>query len=302
MLTALLVPFLEATVRTATPLLFAALGELMTERAGVINLGLEGSIIVGCLAALLAAQVGGVSLGFVSAAVAGALLAAVFAFFVIAVRADQIIAGTAATLLAFGLTGTVHRALFDAATAAQAVPTAGPIAIPVLSSIPLIGPVFFHQPVATYALYALVPFLAWWSRATHAGLALRATGERRDAAEAAGIATSRVRWLAILFGGMMGGIAGGALVLVQVGTFNEGMSAGRGFIAIAIVVLGRWRVISTALAALVFGASFALQYLFQTAGWRVPYPLFLAFPYALTLVLLAALRGRASAPAGLAKP
>lgn len=301
MLTLLLVPFLEATVRTATPLLLAALGELVTERAGVINLGLEGSIIVGCLAALLAAQSGGIALGFLAAALAGALLAALFALFVVRLRTDQVIAGTAITLLALGVTGTVHRALFDTATAAQPVPTAGPVEIPLLADLPVLGPVLFHQPVATYALYLLVPLLAWWSVATHAGLALRATGEHRAAAEAAGIATARVRWCAIVFGGLMGGLAGAALVLVQVGTFNEGMSAGRGYIAIAIVVLGRWRVVGTALAALVFGASFALQYLFQTAGWRVPYPLLLALPYVLTLVLLAAQRGRATAPAGLAK-
>ncbi len=297
----LLVPFLEATVRTATPLLFAALGELMTERAGVINLGLEGSIIIGCLVALLAGQAGGVALGFAAAAIGGAALAALFALFVITLRADQIIAGTAVTLLAFGVTGTVHRALFDTASAAEALPTAGPVRLPLLADLPLLGPALFHQPLATYALYALVPILAWWARDTQAGLALRATGEGREAARAAGIPVERVRWLAILFGGMMGGLAGAALVLVQVGTFNEGMSAGRGFMAIAIVVLGRWRVGGTTLAAVVFGASFALQYLFQTTGWNVPYPLILATPYVLTLLLLALRGSRAAAPAGLAK-
>jgi simple sugar transport system permease protein len=297
----ILVPFLEATVRTATPLLLAALGELVTERAGVINLGLEGAVIAGCLAALLGAAGGGVGGGFLAAGLAGAAVAAIVALFVLRLDADQVIAGTAVTLLAMGATGTIHRALFDTATAAQALPTAGPVAIPLLSRIPLLGPAFFHQPLVTYALYLAVPALAWWMRRTHAGLALRATGERREAAAAAGVRTLRIRMLAILFGGMMGGLAGGALVLVQVGTFNEGMSAGRGFIAIAIVVLGRWSVVGTALASLAFGASFALQYLFQTAGSDVPYPLFLAFPYALTLLLLALQRGRAAAPAGLAK-
>lgn len=297
----LLVPFLEATVRTATPLLFAALGELVTERAGVINLGLEGAIIAGCLAAVFGANSGGVAGGFLAAALAGGAVAAILALFVLRLGADQVIAGTAVTMLAIGATGTIHRALFDSTVAAQALPTAGPVALPFLSGIPLLGSPLFHQPVATYALYLAVPLLAWWSRRTHAGLALRATGERREAAESAGVDTTRIRWLAILFGGVMGGLAGGALVLVQVGTFNEGMSAGRGFIAIAIVVLGRWSVTGTVAASLAFGASFALQYLFQTAGSSVPYPLFLAFPYALTLVLLALQRGRAAAPAGLAK-
>ena len=217
-------------------------------------------------------------------------------------RTDQIIAGTAVTLLAFGATGSIHRALFDTASAAVAVPMAAPLPLPLLGAVPIVGRVIFAQPLPTYLLFAFVPLLAWWLRGTHAGLALRATGQRVEAAAAAGIRTARVRWAAILFGGAMGGLAGASLVLAQVGTFNEGMSAGRGYIAIAIVVLGRWGVLGATAGALVFGAAFALQYTFQASGSDVPYPLFLALPYVLTLVLLATQRGRAFAPAGLAKP
>ena len=297
---ALLIPFLDATIRTATPLAYAALGEVVTERSGVINIGLEGIIIAGCLGGLIAAGAGGPTVGFLGGALAGLLMAALFALFVLRLKADAIITGTALTLLGLGLTGTLYRGVFGLEGAALGTPSIAPIALPGLSSLPLVGPVFFTQTVMTYLLYLLVPLLAWWLARTHTGLALRAIGESRTAAHAAGIAVDRIRWGAILFGGVMGGLCGATLVLAQVGTFTEGMSAGRGFIAIAIVVLGRWRVVGTALAALLFGGAFALQYLLQAAGWALPYQLFLALPYLLTLVLLAALRGRAEAPAELA--
>lgn len=299
MIEIVLVPFLEAAVRTATPLAFAAVGELVAERSGVINLGLEGTIIAGCLGAAVAGAAGGAGAGYLGAALAGMMMATIFALFVVTLKTDQIITGTALTLLGLGVTGTLHRTLPIFAGPAAVLPTTGPVPIPGLSQLPVIGSVLFAQPLATYALYLLVPLLAWWMARTHAGLALRATGESPEAARAAGIAVDRVRWSAILFSGAMGGLCGGTLVLAQVGGFNEGMSAGRGFVAIAIVVLGRWSPLGTAGAALVFGGAFALQYLFQSLGLALPYQLFLALPYLLTLVLLAALRGRARAPAHL---
>lgn len=301
MLELVLVPFLEATLRTATPLAFAALGELIAERAGVINLGMEGSIIAGCLGGAVFATVGGAAAGYAGAALAGLVLASVFALFVVRLGSDQIITGTAITVLGLGVTGTLFHAVPDLVGVGRVVTTTGPVAIPLLSSIPLIGRALFAQPLPTYALYALVPVMAWWLRRTHAGLALRAVGESPAAVAVAGIAPLRFRALAILFSGAMGGLCGGTLVLAQVGGFNENMSAGRGFIAIAIVVLGRWSVWGTAGAALVFGGAFALQYLVQSLGLALPYQLFLALPYVLTLVLLAALRGRAVAPAHLGR-
>ena len=291
--------FLEAGVRTATPLAYAALGELVVERAGVINIGLEGAIIGGAFGALVFAGAGGVSLGFAGAALAGILVAALFALFVVTLRTDQIITGTAMSMLGLGLTGTLYRTMYGSAGASLHTPTIAPAPVPGLSAIPVIGPALFDQPVVTYALYALVPALAWWFYRSVAGLALRAVGEHPEAARAAGISPDRVQWAALLFGGAMGGIGGGTLVLAQVGTFAEGMSAGRGFIAIAIVVLGRWTPFGVAGAALLFGAASALQTLAQTTGWAMPYQLPLAFPYVLTLVLLASARARTAAPAAL---
>ncbi|MDB4878838.1 MAG: ABC-type transporter, integral rane subunit [Gemmatimonadetes bacterium] len=295
-------PFLAATIRTATPLALAALGEVVVERAGIINIGLEGAILAGAFGALLGATAGGLAAGYAGAMLGGALVALLFALFVVRWRADQIITGTALTLLTLGTTGTLYRALYGATGAALSLPTSAPLPIPVLASIPVLGSALFTQPPATYLAYLLAPALAIWLRRTHAGLALRAIGERPDAAATAGVPVDRYRVLAILFGGALGGLAGGTLVLAQAGTFAEGMSSGRGFIAIAIVVLGRWHPIGVALGALLFGAASALQFAFQAMGWNAPYQLFLATPYLLTLAALAGAVGRVRAPASLGKP
>jgi simple sugar transport system permease protein len=258
-------------------------------------------VIAGAFGALVGASAGGVWLGFLIAIVLGALVAALFGIFALWLRADQIITGTAITLLALGATGMLYRALYGATGVALTLPTSAPAPLPAISRIPFIGAAFFAQPPITYALYAVVPLLLWWMYRTHAGLALRAIGEDPEAAAAAGAPVRPVRFLAVLFGGVMGGVAGGMLVLTQAGTFVEGMSAGRGFVAIAIVVLGRWEPLGVAVAALVFGAASALQYLFQATGIALPYQLFLAFPYLLTLAALAGVAGRVTAPAALGR-
>ena len=296
-----LAPFLAATLRTAVPLGLAAFGELLVERAGLINIGLEGAILAGAFGALVGASAGGVGLGFIASIAAGLMIAALFALCVIWIRADQIIAGTALTLLSLGATGTLYRALYGSSGAALGIPTSEPLPIPGLSSLPVVGAALFAQPPITYVAYVIAPVLAWWFTRTHAGLALRAIGERPEAAEAAGIAVNRARTLAILAGGGLGGLAGGTLVLAQAGTFAEGMSAGRGFIAIAIVVLGRWTPYGVAAGALLFGGASALQYAFQAMGWNMPYQVFLVVPYLLTLAALAGAVGRARAPAALGR-
>jgi general nucleoside transport system permease protein len=293
--------FVVASVRTATPLVLAALGEVVVERAGMLNVSLEGVILAGSFGALLGATRAGIAGGYAASMCFGAGLALIFALFAIVIRADQIITGTAVTLLSVGLTGTLYRALYGASGASLSIATAGPVAIPWLSSIPILGSGFFNQPSITYLAYILVPAVWWWMYRTHAGLALRAIGEAPAAARAAGIRVRRIRWLAVLFGGITGGLAGGTLVIAQAGTFAEGMSAGRGFVAIAIVVLGRWNPAGVALASLVFGGASALQFLLQAAGVALPYQLFLSLPYVLTLAALAGVAGRVRAPAALAR-
>lgn len=292
-------PFVDATIRTATPLALAALGETVVERSGMINIGLEGTIIAGAFGAVVAASIAGVPGSFVGGVGAGILAAIVLGFFIVTLRADQIVTGTALTLLALGTTGLLYRGLFGTTGVALTIPTAGPIAIPLLSSIPVVGHALFAQPITTYIVYVAAPFLAWWLSRTHSGLAVRAVGENPAAAIAAGIIPARVRWLALVFGGALGGLSGATLAVVQVGTFAEGMSAGRGFIAIAIVALGRWSPVGVVVAAALFGAASALQFVFQSLGWTVPYQLFLALPYVLTLLALAGVGGAHRAPAAL---
>ncbi len=301
-MTTALTSFLEASVRTATPLALAALGELVVERAGVINIGLEGIVLGGAFGALLGAGSNNLALGFAAGCAAGVAVAALFGVFAVAMHADQIITGTAVNLLVLGLTGALYRGLYGATGAALTIPTTGAVSLPVLSRIPVLGPTFFDQPPPTYIVYLVAPALWWWLYRTHAGLAIRAIGERLEAVRVLGVNVPRWRCVTILIGGALGGVAGATLVLSQSGTFAEGMSAGRGFIAIAIVVLGRWRPMGVLIASLLFGAASALQYLFQAMGWSVPYQLFLALPYVLTLLALAGFAGRrVEAPAALGR-
>ena len=285
----------------ATPLALAALGELVVERSGVINIGLEGNIICGAFGALVGANIAGIPGGVALATIAGVGTALVFAVVAVLLRTDQIIAGTAITFLSFGLTGTLYQEMYGATGVGLSAPTMPPVALPMVSKIPLLGQVLFYQPPITYAVYVLVPVLWWWLYRTHAGLGLRAVGEAPQAATAAGISAKNVQFVAVLFGGALGGLAGAALVLAQAGTFVEGMSSGRGFIAIAIVVLGRWHPLGVAGAALLFGAASSLQFLFQALGTTLPYQLFLMVPYLLTLGALAGVAGRFHPPAALGR-
>jgi simple sugar transport system permease protein len=294
--------FLEATVRVATPLALAALGETVTERSGVINVGLEGSMLGGALAAaLVASTTGSPWLGTLAAAAAGASLAAVLVVVAIVLRGDQIVTGTAVTLGAIGLTGAVYRAAFGVAGAALSLPTFAPVAVPLLAGIPAVGRAMFAQPVPTYLVYLAAPALWLLLKRTQLGLAIRAAGEAPAAAAAAGLRVRALRAGATLFGGAMAGVAGAALVLAQAGTFAERMTAGRGFIAIAIVVLGRWHPGGVLVASLVFGAASALQYAFQAAGFEAPYQLLLMIPYLVSLLALGGVGGRASAPEALGR-
>lgn len=293
--------FLAAAVRVATPLLLAATGETIAQRSGVMNLGLEGVMLTGALAATLGASAAGPWTGVALAVLAGMLLAGVFALVTVGARADQVIAGTAITLGAIGLTGTVYRQAFGAAGAGLDLPTLPPIAVPGLSALPVLGPALFSQPAPTYIGLLAVPAVWWFLFRTRPGLAVRAAGEAAGTARAAGVPTRLVRAAATVAGGGFAGLAGATLVLAQVGTFAERMTAGRGYVAIAIVVLGRWHPVGVAVASLAFGAAMALQFLFQTLGLGVPYQLFLMLPYALALLALAGVVGRVRAPADLGR-
>jgi general nucleoside transport system permease protein len=293
--------FLAAAVRLTTPLLFAATGETLSERSGVINLGIEGTMLAGALAAALGASEWGPWGGLIAALVAGMMTAGVFALLAIGARADQIITGTAITLAAIGVTGTIYRRAFGEEGAGLSIPTFPPLRIPGLASIPVLGPALFEQPLPTYLALAGLPVVWWVLFRTRLGLALRATGEAAAMARAMGVRTRLMRAGATVVGGGFAGLGGATLVLAQVGTFAERMTAGRGYLAIAIVVLGRWHPLGVAVAAFVFGIATAMQFLFQALGTRVPYQLFLMLPYLVTLLALAGAVGRVRAPGDLGR-
>jgi len=296
---AILTGFLAAAIRISTPLLLAATGELINERAGIINLGIEGAMMAGALASAIGAVAGGPWLGVLGGVGAGLLVALIFSAVAIGARGDQIITGTAVTLGSVGLTGALYRTAFGSDGPGLSIPTVAAWPVPGLHAIPVVGPALFEQSVLTYVAWLLIPIAAWFLFRSWWGLALRATGESATAARASGVPVGRVQLLATLVGGALAGLAGATLVLAQVGTFAEKMTAGRGFIAIAIVVLGRWRPGGVLLAALLFGGASALQFAFQAMGLAVPYQLFLVMPYLIALLALAGAVGKARAPAGL---
>jgi general nucleoside transport system permease protein len=225
----------------------------------------------------------------------------VFALLAVGARADQIITGTAITLGAVGLTGTIYRQAYGAGGAGLSIPTLDSVAIPGLAQIPVLGPALFDQPAPTYLALLSMPLVWWVLFRTRLGLALRATGEEAAMARAAGVRTNLIRTGSTVVGGGFAGLAGASLVLAQVGSFAEGMTAGRGYVAIAIVVLGRWHPGGIVLGALLFGVATALQFLLQTLGLDAPYQLFLMLPYLLTLLALAGAVGRVRAPADLGR-
>jgi simple sugar transport system permease protein len=297
----LLTSFLATAVRIATPLLLAALGETVSERGGMINLGIEGAMLAGALGAALGATAGGPWAGAGLAVLAGIAVAAAVAGISVGAGADQIITGTAVTLGTIGLTGAIYRQAYGPSGVGLSLPTFRAYPVPGLASIPVLGPALFTQGVLTYIAYAAVPLLWWLLFRTAWGLSLRAAGESAEKARAAGVEVGIIRSTGLLIGGGFAGLAGASLVLGQVGTFAEKMTAGRGFIAIAIVMLGSWHPGRVFGAALFFGAAMALQYLFQSFLIGVPYQIFLMLPYLLTLLVLAGAVGPGRGPAALGR-
>lgn len=281
-----------------TPLLFAALGELVSERAGILNIGVEGLMLVGAFAGFLACwSTGSPLVGMLAAAAAAMVLGGVLALWIVVLDADQVVAGAALNILALGVTGVAYRAVFGVTGAALTVPTFEPLAIG--GNAAWLAPL--RQPAPVWLAVALVPIVWVVLARTRLGLALRAVGEAPEAAASLGIRVDAIRIGALLVASLLAGIGGGYLSLAYSNTFVEGMSAGRGFIALAIVVFGRWHPVGILAGALVFGAASAGQFHLQAAGIAVSYHLLLMLPYLLTLGVLAFASGRAVAPAALGR-
>ncbi len=297
-----LVPLLASGVTLAMPLVFAAVGEIIMEKSGILNIALEGTMLVAAFAAAFVTySTGSPAEGLFAGVLAAVLFALLFALFAVGVQADQIVTGTALNILALGLTGVLYRTLFGFADKRLAVVGFQEWPLPFLHEIPVLGPVLFTQNVLVYAAFVLTALVAGVLKFTRAGLYLHAAGENPQGADVAGLPVFRLRFLAIIVGSALCGLGGVFLVLVEGNTFVEGMTAGRGFIALAIVILARWQPLRALVVALIFGTASALQFQAQALGIDVPYQLFLALPYVLT-ILFAMLAGRANVPAALAKP
>jgi simple sugar transport system permease protein len=300
---ALVTSLLQSTVTMAVPLLLAAEGELLAERAGVINIGLEGMLLVGAFAAMVVTYFSGSPiLGLVAAWGGGLALAGLFAYLIVVHCANQVVVGAALNLLALGITGVAYRAVFGVTGAALTVSGFSPVALPGLSSLPIVGQAFFTQSALAYLAFALVPAVGYGLYRTIPGLKLRMVGENPQAAAAQGVQVGLTQTLALLSCGTLAATAGAYLAIAYAHTFVEGMSAGRGFIALAIVIFGRWSPWGIMGAALLFGLATALQFHVQSLGLAIPYQFLLMLPYVLTLLVLAGYAGTAQAPAALGLP
>jgi len=296
----LVTSILQSTVAMAVPLLLAAEGELLVERAGVINVGLEGLLLVGAFAAMaIAYATHSATAGVVAAWVAGVGLAAAFAWAVAVAGANQVVAGIALNLLALGLTGVAYRAIFGVTGVALTVEGVAPWPVPGLASLPILGPAVFAQSWLGYLAFLLVPVLAWGLYRTVPGVRLRMVGEEPLAAATLGVQVVRTRVLAILGCGLLAATGGAYLAVAYAHTFIEGMSAGRGFIALAIVIFGRWSPVGILVASLMFGLATALQFHVQALGLPIPYQFLLTLPYLLTLLALAGRGAAVQSPAAL---
>lgn len=303
--------FLTSMIMLATPTLLAALGIVFSERAGIVNIGTEGLMLIGALAGVIGSlYTGSVWWGVVIAMLVTMLFAAVFAFFTVVIKADQTVIGTGLNILASGLTITVNRALFGASTSPPQIDTFTPVpqSLPAgnifetLSNIPILGAVFNQTMPVYLTLFVLVP-LAWFVMfRTNTGLKLRAVGENPRACDTVGINVTATRFLSILYSGVMAGFAGAFVSMGQLSFFTEGMIAGGGFMALACVVFGNYTPVGVLLASMVFGASNALRYLLQAQSTGIPYQFLLMLPYVITILAICGLIRRSNKPAGSAQP
>lgn len=295
--------FILSVIATSTPLLLAATGELVTEKSGVLNLGVEGMMLIGAIAGFATTHsTGSAALGVLAGAAAGAALALVFAALTLGFRANQVATGLALTIFGAGLS-----ALAGSSYVGIAVPPLPALDVPALTTLPVIGAILFGQNALVYLSYAALAAVAWFFYRSHAGLVLRAVGDSHDAAHALGYSVAGIRLAATLFGGAMAGLGGAYLSLAYSPSWAENMTAGRGWIALALVVFASWRPFWLWVGAYLFGAIMYLSFYVQGLGVAVPSAAISALPYLATIVALVLIsrdrtRIRLNAPASLGRP
>lgn len=295
--------FLGNSIRFATPLILAAMGGVVNERTGVLNLAMDGMMLVGAFVAFAASYfTGNAWLGVLIAMTTCLIMGLVHAFFTVTLVMNQVVVAVALNTFAMGFASSLLRTLFGTSTNALRSPGFEPVAWPAaLQNLPIVGPVLFQQTIFAYVAILAVPAIWWVFFKTTWGLKIRAVGEYPKAAATMGVSVSKVRYLALMFAGAMGGMAGAALSITGLNTFIDNMTAGRGFIAFACIIFGRFHPVGAGLGALMFGLAQGLQLRIQTVGVDIPYQLPIMFPYIITLVLLVAM-GSGAVPAAWGAP
>ncbi len=292
-----------ATLRVATPILLAAIGETFAERSGVLNLGIEGTMFLGAFVGFYLADLSGsLEVGLVAAMLIGVLMGVLMAFLSVTLGVNQHVSGLGITLLAGGLALYAFRLNYGGSSTPPSIEPFGKLSL--LANAPVLGTVL-DQYALTYIAFLVVVPLAWWLLyRTSLGLKIRAVGENPEAADAAGINVFRVRYLALGIAGGLMGLGGAFLSLAQLGAFTHGIIAGRGWVAIALVIFGNWNPVKVMWGSLIFGGTYALQLRLQAMGLElpIPYETFLALPYIVTIVALVIAGRQASYPAALLKP
>jgi len=301
-----LLGILTFTVAAATPIAFGAMSGVMCERSGVVNIAIEGMMLTGAMVAVIVASISGnLWLGLVGAVVISGLLGVFLAVLAIHFRVDQIIAGTAINIFALGITSFISQRFLQPNPALNSGGVFAKVAIPGLSQIPVLGPVFFNQTPIVYILFLTILAIHFMLFYTRWGLRTRAVGEHPRAADTLGVNVFKVRYINVIVGGMIAGIGGAYFTIGSVGRFDEAITAGKGFIGLAAMIFGRWTPFGAYGASLIFGFSDALQARLQVLGkTQVPIPSewLLILPYLVTMIVLAGVVGRTVAPAADGKP
>ena len=294
-----IIGLVAATLRVATPLIFGTLGELFSERAGILNLGIEGTMFLGAFTGFaVAANTGSLWLGLLGAIIAGILAGLLMSLLSVRLGVNQHVAGLGITLLATGLSLFMFRVIFGESTIPPSIDS-----FPMLQILPetsIFAPIL-NQYLLTYIGLLLIPVVWWVIGKTRFGLKIRAVGENPEAADAAGLNVYNIRTWALVIGGALMAVGGAFLTLAQLGSFTFGIIAGRGWVCIALIIFANWSSVNVLWGALLFGGVQALQLRLQTLGFKLPYELFLSLPYVVTIIALAIAGRNASAPSALLK-
>jgi ABC-type uncharacterized transport system permease subunit len=295
--------FLTSTIRMSTPLILGGIGAVFSERSGILNLGIEGTMLMSAFAAAATSFfTSNPWLGVLGGALTGAIIGLLHVFMCTKFKANQTVIGTGINIMAMGIPPLILAAIWGNPGSTPAVPTLRAISIPGLANIPVIGDIIGKQNPLTYLALILVPASTFFLFKTKTGLRIRAIGEHPLAADTLGVDVFALQYLCLILCGIFAGIGGAYLSICQISMFVKGMTNGRGFMAMAAMIFGNWKPKGVLIASLLFGLADSLQMSIQTAGWGIPTDLLLCLPYVITIIVLAGFVGKAVPPKHVGKP